>query len=333
MSGAQTRVTLRDVARLAGVSVSQASFALNGTGRVAPLTIERVRSAADELSYRPDARARGLRTGRSGVYGVVIRNMRNPYFLDVLRGMELAARDSGASLIIISTDYEPEREEEALRSLRAQGVSGVAISPIGDGERLARWLAGAEDVPVVAFNCSRTMAEGVSVVGPDDEEAVALALRHLRARGHDRVALVAAPAELVADPRREDTFLTRCAEEGIDGRILRSRLRTRDVETLVHAECDAGAPPAFLLNSDYLAAGVYRAARERGLVVGRDVSVIGHDDLPTSALLDPPLTTIALDREGLGRAVVERLVGGSDAVERRFPVSLRERGSVASVVS
>lgn len=340
MTASHRRSTLRDVAARAGVSVSQASFALNGTGRVAPVTAARVRAAADALGYAADARARALRTGHSDVYGVVIRNMRNPLFLDVVRGMEERADVDGAALLIVSTDYSPDREQQALRRLTAQHVSGIAIAPIGGLDRLAEGVreSGWRDSParrsLIAFHCSppddeESGADGIVTAGPDEVQAVALALDELRRRGHRAPVLVAAPADLVADGARERAFLHLCARWGLSGEILRCPLDARAVEHLTHRLCEEREHPALIVNSDYLAVGVYAAAAARGARVGTDLSVIGHDDLATSALLAPGLTTIRFDRSGLGRHLMDRLLAPENrSRDTRMPVTLVSRSSV-----
>ncbi|GAA3663889.1 LacI family DNA-binding transcriptional regulator [Microbacterium marinilacus] len=341
MTASHRRATLRDVAAEAGVSVSQASFALNGTGRVAPMTAARVRAAADTLGYAADARARALRTGQSDVYGVVIRNMRNPLFLDILRGMEERADAAGATLLIVSTNYSPEREQQALRRLTAQHVSGIAIAPIGgldqlaDGVRRSGWSDPTATRPLIAFHCSppetvEDDADGFATAGPDEKQAVALALDELRRHGHRAPVLVAAPTDLVADRTREQTFLRLCAQWGLSGEILRCPLDARSIEQLTHRLCEEREHPALIVNSDYLAAGVYAAAAARDARVGTDLSVIGHDDLATSALLAPGLTTIRFDRSGLGRDLMDRLLVPGDAIRHtRMPVTLVPRASVA----
>ncbi|WP_017586830.1 LacI family DNA-binding transcriptional regulator [Nocardiopsis ganjiahuensis] len=342
MSGPRKRVTLRDVAARAGVSVAQASLALNGRGRVAPATVDRIRRAATDLDYQVDSRARQLRTGQRSAYGVVIRNMRNPFFLDVLRGMEVRAHREGAFLLILSSDYDIEREAAALRRLAAEGVGGIAITPIGRAGPLTEWLPRHPGVPVVAFNCtpdpSLSGAGGrVSTVGPDDGAAVTLALGHLRERGHRGASLVMAPEGLAADWGREEEFVRRCAEWGMAGTVVRCPLDHDSVARMAAERIgggsgdrarNGGGHEAFVVNSDYLGTAVYDAARSLGLRIGRDVSVVGHDDLPTSALLDPGLTTVGLDRERLGDQVMRLLL--EPATETvQLPVALVDRGSVA----
>ncbi|WP_422933085.1 LacI family DNA-binding transcriptional regulator [Sinomonas sp. P47F7] len=331
------RATLRDVALRAGVSAALASYALNGTGRVAAETIERVLTAARELDYQVDARARSLRTGVSSVYGVIIRNMRNPFFLNVLRGMETRADQDGASLLIVNSGYDPNREAAALRRLASEGVGGIAIAPIGRNGRLGEWAAAHESLPIVAFNRTPDPADlvgsaRVPTAGPDDHHAVKLALGHLRERGHREVFLIAAPIDLAADWGRQEEFLRLCEEWGIRGSIVRCSLDHDSVVQETAQIIDRTRVPGFIVNSDYLGAAIYDAARSRGVVVGKELSVIGHDDLATSALLEPGLTTIAFDQERLGVEVMSMLLESTPGQnDRRLPVHLVTRGSVAAL--
>ncbi|GLU50225.1 LacI family DNA-binding transcriptional regulator [Nocardiopsis ansamitocini] len=336
MPSPHKRATLRDVAARAGVSTAQASFALNGSGRVAPGTAERIRRAAAELDYQADSRARALRTGQRSAYGVVIRNMRNPYFLDVLRGMEVTAHEHDALLLIMSSDYDPEREAAALRRFTAEGVGGIAIAPIGRGGPLSDWRSRNPAIPVVAFNCTPdpdlSAGQGalpVPTVGPDDGAAIALALGHLKEYGHRRATLVVAPKERVADWGREEEFERLCGVWAMEGTVLRCPLDYRGVAR-VAGERIAASPrhQAFVVNSDHLGAAVYDAAHALGLRVGRDVSVVGHDDLPTSRLLDPGMTTVRFDRERLGEHVMGLLLAPQEK-SLSLPVELVVRDSVA----
>ncbi|MDQ4501037.1 LacI family DNA-binding transcriptional regulator [Sinomonas sp. ASV322] len=331
------RPTLLDVAQRAGVSTALASYALNGTGRVAASTVERVLAAARDLDYHADARARSLRTGRSTVYGVIIRNMRNPFFLNVLRGMEMRAEEDEASLLIINSAYDPAREAAALRRLTAEGVGGIAIAPIGRKGPLAEWAAAHSSLPVVAFNrtpdpADRATSARVPTVGPDDPSAVQLAVGHLRERGHRSAILVAAPTELAADWGREAEFIRLCGEWNMEGRIIRCPLDHESVSRAVARSLRGAAHQAFVVNSDYLAAAIYDAAHSCGKRIGCDVSVIGHDDLATSALLAPGLTTIAFDQERLGRQIMTMLLDArSEPRDIRLPVRLVARDSVADL--
>jgi hypothetical protein len=193
---------IREVARLAGVSVASASFALNGLPGVAERTRQRILAAAEQLGYRANAQAQALRRGRTTTYGFVVRNFANPFFLDVLSGAEEVAEEAGATVLILDSRYSLERESRHVREIAAQRLAGLAIAPVGTGESIRLWQDLRAGAPVVALNATADNITGVSRVGPDNEAAVALPMHRLAELGHSSVAFVSAPRHLMADPDR-----------------------------------------------------------------------------------------------------------------------------------
>jgi len=327
--GAHHPAGIRDVARLAGVSVASVSFALNGQSGVAEETRRRILAAAAELGYRANPQAQALRRGRTTTYGLVIRNFSNPFFLEVLSGAERAASEAGATLLLLDSHYSVERESLLVREMAAQRLAGLAIAPVGKGESVRLWRELRPGTPVVALNAAVEGVTGVSRVYPDNAAGVGLAMRRLAELGHARVAFLSAPRGLAADPDRLRHFRRLSRELGLRPVVMRSPLTVTDVRkaagTLL-AQPDT--PTAVITNSDYTALGIYKTARDLSLRIGPDVSVIGHDDLPTSELLDPPLATIRLDGREMGRALMARLLDGGGPRDYVAPVDLVERASL-----
>jgi len=329
--GPQQLGGIREVARRAGVSVAAASFALNGQPGVAEDTRRRILAAAEQLGYRAHPQAQALRRGRTTTYGFVVRNFANPFFLDVLSGAEQIAVEAGATLLILDSRYSLERESMHVREMAAQRVVGLAIAPVGVGESIRLWRELRPGAPVVALNASADGIEGVSRVGPDNMAAVGLPMRRLAELGHSTAAFLSAPPHLMADPDRLRHFRRLSRDLGLRPRIIYSPLTIADVQRVAGALLsEPGAPTVIITNSDYTAHAVYKAAREFSLRVGPGVSVIGHDDLPTSELLDPPLATIRLDRSEMGRAVMRRLLEQVPRGDYLAPVELVERASLQS---
>jgi DNA-binding LacI/PurR family transcriptional regulator len=327
--GGQQPAGIRDVARKVGVSVATVSFALNGQPGVAEETRRRILAAAAELGYRANPQAQALRRGRTTTYGLVIRNFNNPFFLEVLSGAEQAAGEAGATLLLLDSHYSLERERMLVREMAAQRLAGLAIAPVGKGESVRLWQELRPGTPVVALNATVTGIPGVSRVYPDNAAGVGLAMRRLAELGHSRIAFLSAPRGLVADPDRTRHFRRLARELGIRPDIMHSPLTIADVRSASAALLTRqDAATAIITNSDYTALGIYLTARDLSLRIGADVSVIGHDDLPTSELLDPPLATIRLDGRDMGRALMERLLGGNPPDEYVAPVELVERASL-----
>lgn len=324
------RPSIRDVAREAGVSTALASFALNDRDGVAPQTKARILQVAEALGYRPDPTARALRTGLTGSYGLMVRNMHNPYFLDVLRGAQESASEHGSTVFAVDSAYSTQREREHVHHLAQQRVDGLAIAPVGSGDAIDLWQELAPGKPTVVVNAV-AHGTGITRVGPDTVAAVDLAVEHLHSLGHRRITFYSAPAGVMADHDRLERFLQRCAALGVTPHPVETALNLDAAYQRTTELLESGEPPtAIVTNSDFTAHAVYRAARDRGVQIGSQLSVVGHDDLATSQLLDPPMTTIVLDRFALGRAIGQRLRPGADLGDHLQPVSLVVRGSTAA---
>jgi DNA-binding LacI/PurR family transcriptional regulator len=327
--GARQPAGIRDVARIAGVSVATVSLALNGQPGVAEPTRRRILAAAAELGYRANPQAQALRRGRTTTYGLVIRNFNNPFFLEVLSGAEQAAGEAGATLLLLDSHYSVERERMLVREMAAQRLAGLAIAPVGRGESVRLWQELRPGTPVVALNATVEGVAGVSRVYPDNAVGVELPMRRLAELGHSSVAFLSAPRGLLADPDRLRHFRRLARELGVRPNVMHSPLTITDVRkaagTLLRRQ---DAPTAVITNSDYTALGIYMTARDLSLRIGPDVSVIGHDDLPTSELLDPPLATIRMDGREMGRALMARLLEGDPPNDYVAPVELVERASL-----
>ena len=320
---------IRDVARMAGVSVATASLAVNGRPGVADETRRRALAAAEQLGYRANPQAQALRRGHTTTYAFVVRNFANPFFLEVLSGAQQVAAESGASLVVLDSRYSLERERRHVQEMAVQRVAGLAISPVGSGASIRLWQDRCPGAPVVALNGSVDGTTGVSRVCPDAIAAVELPMRRLAELGHTSVAFLSAPRQLMADPDRLRHFRRLARQLDVRPRVMYSLLTIADVQrAAVTLLSGRSAPTAIITNSDYTAHAIYKAARELSLPVGRGVSVVGHDDLPTSELLDPPLATIRMDQRAMGRALMMRLLEPGPPDDYIAAVELVQRASL-----
>jgi LacI family transcriptional regulator len=320
---------IRDVARAAGVSVATVSLALNGQPGMTDETRQRIKAVAQRLGYRANPQAQALRRGRTTTYGFVVRNFSNPFFLEMLSGAQQVAAEAGATLLVLDSRYSLARECHHIREMATQRLAGLAIAPVGSGESIRLWQELRPGTPAVAVNAALDGISGVSRVCPDNTAAVELPMRRLAELGHTQVAFLSAPPPLMADPDRLRHFRRMARQLGLRGRVMYSPLTIADVQQAATALLSSRNPPtAIITNSDYTAHAVYKAARELGLPVGEGVSVIGHDDLPTSELLDPPLATIRLDQQAMGRAVMRRLLEQASGGDYIAKVELIERASL-----
>ncbi len=328
---APRRVGIRDVARSAGVSVASASVAINGRSGVSEQTRRRVLDAAAGLGYRADPRARDLRRGRTTTYGLVVRNFANPFFIDVIAGAEEVAAAAGATLLAVDARYSLQRERQHVLEMADRQCAGLAIAPVGLGDSIRLWQQLRPGLPTVALNAAVEGLAGVTRVSPDNARAVELALRRLAELGHVRIAFLCAPRRLMADPDRLRRFHELSGRLGIQPVIVSTALTLGGVQSAIRKVLNRPDPPtAVITNSDYTAHAVYKAARALPLQVGAELSVIGHDDLPTSELLDPPLTTLRLDRRAMGRALMRRLLDPGLTGDHIQGVTFVERASIST---
>ncbi|MGM0709334.1 MAG: LacI family DNA-binding transcriptional regulator [Actinomycetota bacterium] len=323
------RPTVRTVAEAAGVSPSLVSFVFNERPGVSESTRQHVRKVAAELGYQPDPRARELRTGKATMMGLVVRNVANPFFNEILMGMQEKAESDGVSVLAMDSQFDAAREEVHVRSLASRRTAGLAIVPVGDASTVRLWQQLQPTAPLAIVNARLTAAPEIPHVTPDDETAVDLAFHHLHEMGHRKIALLSAPPQLMPDGDRTARYLQLCSEHHVLPIPIYASLRGDGLtEQLseVFGRPTAERPTAIITNSDHTAAYVYHAIRHQGLIVGRDVSVIGHDDLATSSLLSPGLTTVRLDLREMGRQAYRRLTEPGLG-NHREPVELIVRGS------
>lgn len=327
------RVTLKMVASAAGVSPALASFALNDKPGVSPNTKAAILRVAQELGYQPDPLAQELRTGKVQMFGFIVRNFANPFFNDVLTGMQEAAVHDDITIIAMDSHYSQERELSHIRKLSSRRITNLAIAPVGDPQSVLPRATPATSSRLVLLNSSMKSGSAIAHVSPDAVSAVTQAFEHLRAFGHDRIAFLSAPPGLMSDVDRYDAYLKLCEDHNILPRPIFTALDAGGIVHAVEMALQGVDPPtAIITNSDFSAQYVYVVARRLGLVLGRDLSLVGHDDLGTSHLFDPSLTTLRLDRRRLGHEVYARLAGVSSG-DYREPVELIVRSTTGPAPS
>jgi DNA-binding LacI/PurR family transcriptional regulator len=325
---ANNRVTSVDVARRAGVSQSTVSlvFSGKGQGRVSEATQEEVRRCARELGYRPNVAAQALRLGSSRAVALLVPDITNPFFARVLRGAQRAAQDAGYTVALIDTGNDRRWEEQSFQALRAGPVDGYLLFEVMPPE-------GLEEERVVLIE---SKAPGRSSVRFDSEAGAAAAFRHLLELGHRRIGHLASAFDAPTFDLRETARRSVLAEAGLDPDA-QPRVTT---EITIDAARDAAGPlladkpTAVFCDDDIIAAGLYLAARERRLRIPRDLSVIGFDDMDFARVLEPPLTTVALDAELLGATAFELFEAQVSGRRKRattvLPAELVVRGSTAA---
>jgi LacI family transcriptional regulator len=332
-------VTLRDVARVAGVHPATVSRALNEETRplVNEETARRVLKVAKQLGYQPNPIARGLKTNRSYTIGVLIPDLTNPLFPPILRGIEDRLETAGYTPLIANTDNDPERELLDSQTMRARQVDGIIAATARQDHRLHDALLEA-GIELVLVN--RRQGElPVSSATADDRMGMRLAVEHLLSLGHTRIAHLAGPLDYSTGLDRHESFHATMREAGHEpdpDLVLVAEAFTESEGARLCGQLLADGPPftAVAAANDLIALGCYDVFAERGVRCPDDISVVGFNDMPFAARFQPPLTTIHIPHYEIGKAaaqlMLERLQDG-DAQPReiRLEPRLVERDSTA----
>jgi LacI family transcriptional regulator len=309
------KVTILDVASASGVSAMTVSRVLNDKGSIRPETRERVEAAIARLGYRPSKVARSLITNKTQTLGMVVPDIGNPFFPEIVAGAEEAAWQSGYSLVLCNTNENPSREKSVLDMLEDARVDGVilASSRLSD-DLLHPYLL--QHSRVVLVNRYST-APNVGTVCVEDAHGTMRAVHHLLGTGKKTIAFIAGPENSRSAQARRKGFVTAFETSG---RTLRSELivPSQPLEGAGYTATKAllAATPeidALLCYNDLVAIGALQALRELGRRVPEDVAVVGCDNIRLASLMTPSLTTLGVDKRYLGEAAVTmllRLIGG-----------------------
>jgi LacI family transcriptional regulator len=334
VSSGPRKVTIADVARRAGVSKTTVSHVLSGNRPVAGGTRQRVERAVRDLGYRPDGLARGLRIRRSHTVALILPDMTNPFYPVLARGLEDELAGLGYRTFVCNTDAEPSREAEYVLDVFDRRVDGIVLVSFHLG---AQDLAAVLDagMPVVSVGADVIDDPRVDVVRADDERGAFEATSHLVARGHRSIAMIEGAKgtgllrnlgyrrALEASGLRFDSSIT------VSGAWTRSGGAKAMLELLW---VDL-APTAVFCANDVMAIGAMDVASDSGLTVGRDVAIVGYDDIEAAALVRPGLTTMMNPAYDTGRVagelLAERMTGAHTGGRRTvvLPCRLIERDS------
>ncbi len=303
-------VTIKDVARMAGVSASTVCRALGNPDLVRPETAERVRRAAGSLGYRPNRAARGLITGRTGSLGVIVPDLANPFFPGVVKGVQARAREADYMVFLADTGEDPLAELELVRTLSKQVDGIVLCSPRMTEEDLR---AAVDETPLVMLNRRVGRIPSVTVDNVDGERQ---AVAHLTALGHRRIAFVEGPKTSWAN--RERVRGLRAVTRSAGAELVQVGNFLPQFEGGV-AAADlvlAARVTAVIAYNDLVALGLLNRFAARKVDVPGEISVVGCDDIILAAMVSPSLTSIAIPKESAGRAGVDLLLQLLDKADR-----------------
>jgi len=303
--------TIKDIAKRTGVSHSTVSRALRGNSLISFETAERIRRAALEMGYQPSAAARSLKTHRTQVLGVIVSSLADPFFSEILFGIEECAQEGGYSLFIAASQHDPLRERKIVQTMMEQRTDGVIICSSSFSAEQGRQLI-THGFPIVAVNYQA--AEGFHYsIYHDDIDGSRQLTRHLIELGHRRIAYLGNSCSGRTTLDRLSGFRQEMAQTGLP--LLEEyihhapgsepQLGLDSVEYFLGLKI---RPTAIVCYNDVLAVGVLKGLRQAGLRVPEDISVTGFDNITFSDYTTPPLTTIDQPKRSLGREAAELLL-------------------------
>lgn len=303
--------TMKDVARLAGVSTSTVSHVINNNRFVSDSVRDKVLSAVKELNYAPSALARSLKLNQTRTIGMLVTTSNNPFFAEVVRGVERSCYERGYSLILCNTEGDASRMNQSLETLLQKRVDGLLMMCTESYRPARDMLSRYPSLPTVMMDWA--VFDGPNDVIQDNSFfGGQIATRHLLERGYTKIACIAGPKDKTPAWERLEGFRHEMQMAGIpipDEYVIFSDFEFSGGVNAMNQLLALPEPPhAVFTGNDAMAVGVYQALYRAGLKVGEDVAVIGYDDIEMSQYLSPPLTTIHQPKDELGELAVDTLL-------------------------
>ena len=299
-------VSIKDVAAKAAVSIATVSHVLNGTRVTCPRTRDRVLAAVRELGYSQNQAARNLARGTSSILGLVISDVRNPFFPEITAAFQDQALAHEMDAIMLNTNYDAQRTLHSVRRLLGLQVPGVAIFTSQIEPSIVDILA-ERGVAAVYLDLGK-VSHAVSNIVIDYEGGIVQALKHLSGLGHTRIGYIGGPPKLHSVQRRRTSFIETAARLKMEaGLVIESDFSVKGGYFACSKLLQSNPPTAIVAGNDLTAIGILHCAYDAGLRVPEDLSVVGFDDILFASYTQPALTTIAVPRAEIGKTAFEAL--------------------------
>jgi len=315
------RLDIRDVAKHARVSIATVSRTINRVPTVDKQLAERVWKSIEALNYFPNTQARSLVSGRSRLFGLLVSEITNPFFPELIQGFEEIAVSNGYEILIGSTNYDLNRMDSCIRRMLERNVDGVAVMTFGIEQPLLDELA-SRDVPMVFVDTAPPVPL-VRALVVDYRKGIREGVQHLAALGHREFSFISGPLQRLSSQLRQAAFLKSLAEIGappeqewlIEGdHTLEGGMAA--TEKLLKGR---KLPTALMCSNDMTAIGAMRVLARAGVKVPEDISIIGFDDVHLAEFVNPPLTTVRMSRNDLARGAYEALRAICETPEASAP--------------
>ncbi len=325
----KSQVTIKDIAQLSGYSINTVSRALSGRGYVSQQAKQKILEIARNIGYYKDKTALSLRQRKTRIIGVVIVDNSNPFYADVLSGIEDAAYEKGFETILVNTYRDPERERTAVIKMIERRVDGIIITST---QRNWEFLLGVNHKTNIVIVGSHF--RGLKSVRPDDEKIGYIATEYLIQMGHENILMFNSLPEKFTSQFRQKGYSTAMKKAGLSQHIINSSEGFENsygkFKEFLQTELSKKITAVFCYN-DIFAYAVINAAKEMKIKIPDQLSVVGVDDLVFSSIINPPLTTVHIDRKELGRQAFLSVIGENQVEENILDVKLIERSSVVRV--
>jgi LacI family transcriptional regulator len=313
--------TIKDVARLAGVSVATVSRVMNGSAVVSAPRRGRVQKAAARLNYSPNVAARSLITNRTHAIGVLLPDLFGEFFSEVIRGIDHVAREAGLHVLLSSSHADTEALIAALRAMRGRIDGLIVMAPdIAAPKALERARA---EIPLVLIDPGLG-ARGCDAISISNQEGAHALVSHMLELGHKRIATITGPARNIDAEQRLAGYRQALREHGVERdpelEITGDFTEPSGYEAAMRMLALKRPPTAVFAANDYMAIGVLGALSDANVRVPQDMALGGFDDIAMSRYLNPPLTTVRVDAYRLGRRAAERLIRDQNGDAERKPV-------------
>jgi len=309
-------VTIKDVAKEAGVSPTTVSYVINGTRLVSKETQAKVLQAIEKLGYRPNTIARSLRSKKTYTVGLIVCDLKNPFFAEVLQGIEEQLNEKGYTLLVIDTNYDAKEEERAIEALLSRQVDGAIAVLGGEGNRNLRMFR-ERNIPLVLLDKRAQGEEWADTVLVDNRGGSRRLVEYIFSLGYRRVGIIAGPLTTTTGRERLEGYLEALQSFSIsrDDRLIKiGDFRRESGYRIALDFLSSPSPPEVIYAcNNLMCLGAMEAIREKGIRVPEEIGIAVFDDLPWFQFTDPPLTAISQPSFHLGetaaRLLLERMRG------------------------